>query len=264
MGYSAKGVLESPFGQALSFLTPFGGAVTPRPNALNCFPLVGALLGLVLGGLWLATDHLWPEQVAAAIVVLADVVLTGMLHLDGLADSADGLLGPLSKERRLEVMRDPRSGAFGVTAVGITLLLRWVSLSVLAPSIWLMVGIWSVSRTAMALVAIAAPYAREAEGGLASVFIREPGGGSEGNGPPRFARAKRLLMVGVPGGIVGVVAVIVWNPVAGPVCLVAGVVCALALLSFSLRRIGGYTGDVLGAIGVIVETVSLLVAAARW
>ncbi|MDQ4089145.1 MAG: adenosylcobinamide-GDP ribazoletransferase, partial [Actinomycetota bacterium] len=76
--------------RALSFLTPLGGPVAPSPAALPWFPVVGAVLGLTLGGVWWLADRLWVAPVAAAVVVAADLALTGMLHFDGLVDSADG------------------------------------------------------------------------------------------------------------------------------------------------------------------------------
>ena len=110
--------------RALAFLTPLGGPVAPSPSALAWFPVVGALLGLGLGGVWWLADRLWAAPVAAAVVVAADLALTGMLHFDGLVDSADGLLPPLVAERRLEVMADPAAGAFGVGVAVVVLLLR--------------------------------------------------------------------------------------------------------------------------------------------
>lgn len=252
------------FGEALSFLTPIAGPVAVRPAALYSFPIVGALLGGLLGAIWLVGDRLWPHEVAAGIVVLVDLCVTGMLHFDGLADSADGLLGPLSKERRLEVMRDPRTGAFGVAAVGITLLLRWVSLSVIAPSIWLMVAIWTASRTLMALVVIVATYARSSEGGIASAFIDAGAHGGKRSRSRFDTRSTRALLVGAPGVALVALTSVIWAPVAGPVSIVAGVACATWFLVFAMKRLGGYTGDVLGAAGVILETVALVVAAARW
>src|SRR5205823_4134324 len=91
--------------RAIAFLTPFGGAREPSPSALVWFPLVGALLGAALGVIWRVSDRLWYQGVSAALVIAADLAFTGMLHADGLVDSADGLLPPLaSPERRLAVM----------------------------------------------------------------------------------------------------------------------------------------------------------------
>src|SRR5207248_7771705 len=83
--------------RAVSFLTPFGGATTPSPAALEWFPVVGAAIGLVLGGWWWLVDRAWSNAVSAGLVVAADLALTGMLHLDGLADTADGLLPALPR-----------------------------------------------------------------------------------------------------------------------------------------------------------------------
>src|SRR5215471_1564981 len=99
--------------RAVSFLTPFGGAADPAPSALAWFPAVGAIIGLVVGGIWWAARRAWAPPAAAAIAVIADAALTGMLHLDGFADAADGLLPPLPRARRLEVMADPRLGGPG-------------------------------------------------------------------------------------------------------------------------------------------------------
>lgn len=106
----------------------------PTPRALRWFPLVGVLLGIALGGLWWATAKIWPLPVAALIVVVADLGLTGMLHVDGLADCADGLLPHMSKERRLEVMSEPTVGAFGVAVVAVVLLGRFAVLATLRPA----------------------------------------------------------------------------------------------------------------------------------
>jgi len=89
---------------ALAFLTPIGGAADPTPGAVAWFPVVGAGLGGLLGYLWWLTEHIWPVGVAAALVLTADLALTGLLHFDGLVDSADGLLPHLTRVRRLDVM----------------------------------------------------------------------------------------------------------------------------------------------------------------
>ncbi|TML38677.1 MAG: adenosylcobinamide-GDP ribazoletransferase, partial [Actinobacteria bacterium] len=96
---------------AISFLTPLGGARAPTPEALAWFPVVGLVLGLALGGLWWGGAQVWSTGLAAAVVVAADLGLTGLLHVDGLADAADGLLAPMSRRRRLEVMAEPGVGA---------------------------------------------------------------------------------------------------------------------------------------------------------
>src|SRR5947207_1032923 len=100
--------------QALSFLTPLGGARTPSPAALRWFPLAGLIIGAAVGGVWWTAHRIWPAGVAAAVVIAADLAVTGMLHFDGLVDSADGLLPHLPAARRLDVMAAPDVGAFGI------------------------------------------------------------------------------------------------------------------------------------------------------
>lgn len=234
--------------RALSFLTPLGGASRPSGSALVWFPLVGAMLGLALGGIWWAAERAWSAPVAAAVVVAADLGLTGLLHLDGLADSADGLLPHLTRARRLAVMAEPGVGAFGVGTVAAVLLLRFGALAALRPSWLLLGGLWCASRTWMAVAVGALPYARS-EGGLASAFL-------EGRGHPALVGS-----VGLAGALALLVA---WRPVPGVVSLASAIAVAAGVLLFARRRLGGFTGDVLGASGVVGETVGLLVAAARW
>jgi adenosylcobinamide-GDP ribazoletransferase len=231
--------------RALAFLTPLFGASEPRPETLTWFPFAGAALGLVLGAVWWGAERIWPAAMAAAIVVAADLALTGLLHVDGLADSADGLLPHLDRARRLEVMAAPDVGAFGVAAVVAVLLLRWAALAATTPSPLLLGGLWCASRTAMAVAARKIPYARP--GGLASAFL---GGRTLSTALIGAVLATGLAFAGP--GVVGIAAV------AGVVAGAAGVV------ALAHRRIGGFTGDVLGASGMVGETTGLLVAAARW
>jgi adenosylcobinamide-GDP ribazoletransferase len=230
--------------RAVAFLTAFGGAAPPSPSALAWFPLVGAGLGLTLGAIWWVAGELWAAPVAAAVVVAADLAMTGMLHFDGLVDSADGLLPPMEPSRRLDVMADPAAGAFGVGVAVVVLLLRWASLATLAPSPVLLGALWCASRLAMAQFARSVPYARPS--GLASAFL-QPG--------PR-----RLPVAGLLVGAV-LTALGAGDAVAGVVVLA---IAAAAVIALAVRRLGGFTGDVLGAAGMVGETAGLLAAAARW
>jgi adenosylcobinamide-GDP ribazoletransferase len=231
---------------ALSFLTPLGRAREPDARAFTWFPLVGALIGAAVGALWWGATRLWPPAVAATVAVAADLALTGALHVDGLADTADGVLPHLDRRRRLEVMAEPDVGAFGVAAVVVVLVLRVTVLASLEPDVALVAALWCASRTLMAVTARAVPYAR-AEGGLASAFL----GGRPG--PVAAAGAAVSIVLGAlaPGG-------------RGLAAVTAAVLAGAAVVAFARRRLGGFTGDVLGAAGVVAETVGLLVAAARW
>jgi len=245
----------SPLREALAFLTPFPGARRPSPHALRWFPAVGAAIGGMLGGLWWGTARLWPQAVAAAIIVAADLALTGMLHFDGLTDSADGLLpSHLTTERRLSVMREPAVGAFGAAAAVVVLLSRWAVFATLRPSGWtvvLVAALWCVSRASMATVVGRFHYVRPDSGddsGLAGAFLGAP--------LPPWAAALVL------GAAVAVAAL--WKFPGGPVAVLAGLAAFAAVVVLGVRRLGGYTGDVLGAAGLVGETVGLVVAAAKW
>ena len=236
--------------RALAFLTPLGGASTPTPAALRAFPIIGAGLGAALGCIWWGAAQLWPRPVAAAIVVAADLALTGLLHVDGLADTADGLLPHLDRHRRLEVMAAPDVGAFGVSVVAVVVLVRWVALAAIAPSVPLLAGLWCASRTAMAVAALTQTYVG---GGLATAFL-----------PDDTERLVQGAGIGLFGVMLAVVLVLIWRVLPGLVVLAALAVAAAMVVGLARRRIGGFTGDVLGAAGVMAETVGLLVAAAKW
>ncbi|MEX2659043.1 MAG: adenosylcobinamide-GDP ribazoletransferase [Acidimicrobiales bacterium] len=230
---------------ALAFLTPLGGARAPTPGAVRWFPVVGLLVGVCVGGVWRGAAVLWAPALAAALAVVADLALTGMLHVDGLADSGDGLLPHLPRERRLAVMAEPAVGAFGATVVLATLLLRWSAFASMAADVWLVAGLWVLSRTLMAVVVVRVPYARET--GLATAF--RGGGGT---------------VPALGGLVVATGLVLVASGPAGFAVLVAALVAGGGVVVLGVRRLGGFTGDVLGAAGVVAETAGLVVAAARW
>ena len=232
--------------QALAFLTIAGTGRTPDARTMRWFPVAGATIGLVVGSVWWAADRAFPPLLAAAIVVVVDLAITGFLHVDGLADSADGLLPHLERDRRLEVMADPTTGAFAVAAVAAVVVVRVVALGSRPVDVGLIVGLWCASRSTMALVALTRPYARP--GGLATAFMGD-----------------RVAPVLAGAGIVagGVVAT-ASDGLAGFAAMVALVLGATAVVALAQRRIGGFTGDVLGAAGLVGETVALVMAAAKW
>ncbi|HET6809674.1 MAG TPA: adenosylcobinamide-GDP ribazoletransferase [Acidimicrobiales bacterium] len=232
--------------QAVAFLTAVGRGRRPTPGAVPWFPVVGAALGLLLGLVWWGAAQVWPPFVAAAVVVAVDLALTGLLHLDGLVDSADGLLPHLDRERRLAVMRAPDTGAFGVGAAIAVLLLRWSALGAMSPHPLLLGGLWCASRTGMALTLGLVPYARNE--GIARDFT----GGAGHTAPLVLAGAGALALAAG------------WSVPAGPAAGAAAFVAFGAVVLLGFRRLGGFTGDVLGAAGLVAETVGLGVAAARW
>jgi adenosylcobinamide-GDP ribazoletransferase len=231
--------------EALSFLTVLGRPTAPTPRALRWFPLVGVVVGALVGGTWWLAEQAFPVFVAAVLAVAADAVITGMLHFDGLADSADGLLPHLPRERRLGVMRTPDVGTFGIVAVGLVLVARVAALTARPADIALIAGLWCASRTVAAVAPAWIPYARDE--GLATAMLA-----TRAAGWPALALlpagALAVLAIGAPG-----------------IAATAGVVLgATAVLLVARHKLGGFTGDVLGAAIVVGETVGLIVASARW
>jgi adenosylcobinamide-GDP ribazoletransferase len=235
--------------RAVAFLTPFGRSAVPSRTALVWFPVVGALVGAAVGGAWWVAGRWWPPLVAGVLAVMADAVLTGGLHLDGVADAGDGLLPPMPAERRLEVMADPHVGAFGVGSLVLVLLLRVAAFAAVPATVLVVAGIWCLSRTSMAVTAQVLTYVRAA--GLATAFV-EPAGGA---GPLPVGALGIALALGL--GALGRG----WRGVVAVACAAAGFGAVVAL---ARRRIGGFTGDVLGAAGVVGETIGLLALAATW
>jgi adenosylcobinamide-GDP ribazoletransferase len=236
---------------AVAFLTrvPIGGTVVvgPRDVARGAvlFPLVGggigALVGLVAAGL----DARMGLLLAAALAVALEAILTGAIHLDALADTADGL-GAATRERALEVMREPTIGAFGALALVLDLLLKTAALSTVATgprSVGAAAAAFAVGRAAPLALAWALPYGRPAGGSGAALTDA---------GWPVHAGG---LALGV-GGAVGLLGVR-GLALVGAAGLVVGIVWWIAR-----RRLGGVTGDVLGAAVELATTAALAAAAA--
>jgi adenosylcobinamide-GDP ribazoletransferase len=235
---------------ALRFLTvvPVPGPEAGGPAALGraawWFPVIGLLLGglLALTG-WIAAA-LWPPLVAAAVVVTVWKVTTGGIHLDGLADLLDGLGGG-DAARRLAIMRDSRIGVFGAAGLALHLLLMVTALASL--SAWLRVRmLWLaplIGRVAPLLAAAWLPPATPGQG-LGAAFAA---GLSRWAGPAHVVGGAALAgwLLGVGG--VGITA--------------AGWAGALLIAALAARRLGGVTGDVLGAVVELAELSTLLAAA---
>ncbi len=205
------------------------------------FPLVGVLIAVILLLLTLVLAPLVPQMVLAALLVVALVLLTGGLHLDGLMDTCDGLFGGQTRERKLEIMRDSRVGSFGVLAGGCALLLKFAcfaSLGQHALSVVLFVTL-PAARWALVLVLRLFPGARS--GGLGEIFRRD-------STPQRlaFACAISLLAALLGAQLTGLLA---W-------CVVT--LTALALGAWMTRKLGGLTGDTYGAIAEVAEIAGLL------
>lgn len=237
---------------AVSFLTvlpvarrvALDGADVARGSVL--FPLVGAGIGALSGGLvWAVGDHV-PPLLAAVIGVAAGAAVTGALHLDGLADCADSY-GGRTPEDRLRIMRDHTIGTYGGTALLLDLLVRVSALAALAGSsdaLLVAAAAGGIGRAGGPVLAAALPYAQT-----------RPGAGEALSAHPNRARAVAAVVVGA------VVAFACVGIDAWAVLLVTAIVVPLAGRSAS-RRLGGVTGDVMGATAELVEigSLALLVA----
>jgi adenosylcobinamide-GDP ribazoletransferase len=244
----------SSFGLALSFLTIFRVPLLPSrlasPTELAAsfafFPVVGALLG----GIWVllatALRPLLPPGVIAVLLTLVVAVLTRGLHLDGLADLADGAGGGYTPQRRLEIMKDSRIGTFGAVALMLILTLKIAALySLVQTAQWQALLLTPMlSRLAMVLGAYRSIYPRP-EGGLGKSFCEQLSF-------RHVAGALLLTLAGIAASA----------PLLGGILLLSGLVCVGLLRFCSQRWLGGITGDVLGALNEISEAVLLAVAAA--
>lgn len=234
---------------ALEFLTVarFRRAATfdgPELGAsLAWFPLVGLLIGGALAALDWAAARLFSPAVVAALLVTATVLLTGALHIDGLADSADGLFGGHTAERRLTIMRDSRTGSFGVAAVAVALLLTDAALLSLPEPArrGMLLLAPALGRWAMVLGVALFPYARP-----------------EGLGRLYHQHARPWPMVAAGAGAL-LLSLAVFGP-AGLALLAAASLVAMGGGWFACRRLGGVTGDIYGAIGVLSECILYLLA----
>jgi adenosylcobinamide-GDP ribazoletransferase len=235
---------------AVSFLT-----VLPVANADGSpgtrlgrayFPAVGALVGLVAGGVLVLVDAIAGPLLGAAAGVASLCLLSGAIHLDGLGDSADGLLGRGDAARRLEVMRDPRLGSYGVTAVVVVLLLQTAALAGMPPvrALVALIVAGAMSRLAAAVVIAWVPYVRTSGLGVAA-------SGATG----------RTMDLAVGLATVAVVALLDWRRSVVAALLVAAVV--LIVTGLARRRLGGVTGDICGAAAELGQLAVLLVFAAR-
>jgi adenosylcobinamide-GDP ribazoletransferase len=238
------------FRSAVSLLTrvpvgPAGSGSSDLARAVPWFPLVGALVGLALAGSYAGLHLVAPPLVAAGLTLALSLFLTGALHEDGLADTADALGGARSREDALRILNDPAHGTYGVLAIVLSVTLRVAALAAL--------GGW----TAVAVL----PAAHALSRGAAVVLLGAlPPAAEEGLGASYATATTRR---GVAGGIVaalaaGLLALGGWVlPAALLAALGAGTVGML-----SARRIGGITGDVLGGAQQVAEVLVLVLGAA--
>lgn len=204
-------------------------------------PFAGLVIGSFLAGLWYAVSFVFPPLVCAIIVIAGYIVITGGIHLDGLGDTFDGLFSNRSKERILEIMRDSRVGTNAVLAVFIVLIMNFSLISSLdslnaLPALFLMPV---AGRVGSLIGAGISNYARSGDG-LGKSFIDYCG--------------IREILLGLPlyFAIFFIVA-----GVTGLFLALVPITAALAVTRFFTAKISGATGDILGAVCEINQTVFL-------
>lgn len=203
------------------------------------YPLVGVVLGVVLAAtvplfLWVGL----PGGIVAGLILALGVIVTGAMHEDGLADTADGLWGGWDRTRRLEIMKDSHIGVYGVCAIALSLLIRWLALVVIVSvgAYWVaLIAVFALSRASMVVLMATMPHARD------SGLSRRVG---------RPASATAWLAVGIAVAVAALCGYIGLIVVAGLATLVCGLVAR--------AKIGGQTGDILGATQQITEMALLL------
>jgi len=246
---------------ALGFLTivPAGaGATQPGDlgRAAGWFPVVGLLLGLALSGAQWLLLRLFPPLLAGGLVVALWAALTGGLHLDGLADCGDGLWASATPERRLEIMRDSRMGAFGGLQLGLFLILKVLAAGSLPAAVFFSAPL----SLAQPLVGLPLVTATVCARWLMLPLGRQRGARPGGLGAD-FALGLRPAVL-IAGAVV-LLAVIALGGERALAAVIAAHVVAWLIWLVARRRLGGVTGDVLGLTVELSELAVLLVYAAR-
>ncbi|MDR3673753.1 MAG: adenosylcobinamide-GDP ribazoletransferase [Holophaga sp.] len=237
---------------ALRFLTR---APIPGPESRGSdlgrsvawFPLVGALVGLAVAGVQALGRTVWPAPVAAVLAVAFGLLLTGGMHEDGASDAADGLGGGHTPARVVEIMRDSRIGAYGAMTMWAVLSFRWAALvaldrrALIALPLAMAWGRWSMAVVMGALPPVSKGLASQVHEGMGRI--------------PVLLASLLVVLLTLAAGALGWPRL--WQPAA------AAVVAVLAWILYLKQRMGGQTGDLLGAGNQVVETAVLLVLIAR-
>jgi len=213
------------------------------------FPLVGLLVGALSAAAFLLARGIWPDgPLAALLAVAVGVLVTGGFHEDGLADTADGLGGGQSAEQRLAIMKDSRLGSYGALALALALALRVAALGEIgaaAAAAAALVAAHALGRAAAVLAMAALPYAADPAASKLKPVARDV--------------RRRDAAIGLA---IGLAPLAMLPPRAALAGVAVGSLAALWPALAARRLIGGYTGDVLGAVEQAFETGFLLGAAA--
>jgi adenosylcobinamide-GDP ribazoletransferase len=235
--------------RTLTILPMPGNEIDKPANALPWFPVVGAVLGILICGLVAIVEHVTNGSGGLAIIAITlSVFLTRGLHLDGLADCADAFWGGWDRDRVLAIMKDSALGTFGTIALVLVLLAKWCSIAALVDNgslHWIIVAM-VISRAVQVDLAVTHDYARP-EGGTGATFIKD---------------AKREHWIPAAWSTVALVVIFggfAWRPV---IAIFLALALGRGFGRLCRQKAGGMTGDLLGAASEITETAILLLAAA--
>jgi len=268
-GSVGLGRLWEDLAQALALLTiipvpsPAGGRVAASARCVVFFPVVGALVGGALWGLDAVLAATLPSLVRAALLLILLLVITGGLHLDGLADTCDGLFSRAAGRRAAEIMRDSRVGALGAAGLCLGLLLRFSLFASLA-------GPWC--GPALLVAAVTGRQAMVLSMGL---FPAPPGVGLSQAFARQVTRGRLTASLVITAAIVAATLMVtagrlgaiepvgdtpLWPAAAVATAVVVALACGLGVAWLVHRRLGGVGGDAYGAVNELTESALLLLA----
>lgn len=214
-------------------------------RSVKFFPIIGAIIGLILAGIICGVKNFCGERVPlhvlAILIIIAEIMITGGLHCDGFMDTIDGVFSGRSRERKLEIMKDSRVGAFGVMSFCLLALIKY-SLFVDMESTRLPIAVLAmpiVGRMGLVLAVTLYPYARA--DGMGKIFY--------------LCDHRKTLCVA------GMLSMLMLT-LLGKMALINGVVGSVAAVAFSTyisKQLNGLTGDVYGAVTEFTEMVTLLI-----
>ena len=231
---------------ALQFLTRVPIRLRREPSlsrTVAWFPLAGALIGAAIGGVAAGLWELTPPLVAAAVAVAVGLLITGAFHEDGLGDIADAFGGGWTVERRLEILKDSRHGTYGVAAMCASIVVRIVALGSLpGPAVMFAAAVAAHTMGRVAAVGLAGSMRLATHTGLGADYGR--------------STTPLRATIGVVSGLAVTALATGWwvGPLAG-----AALAAAAATGLLARRKIGGISGDVLGAAEQVAECLTLVV-----
>jgi len=225
-------------------VTREGTVEVDMARAVPWFPLVGALIGAIVGGAYVLFDELLNVRIASMLAVGLGLLITGAFHHDGLADIADAFGGGTTVERRLEILKDSRLGTYGTAALSMAIVGEILAISEL--------------KGAEAFAAIVVAHSLGRSMALGAMILAPSAGSGMGSD-----YMERLSPIGVLVGMfVGIVAASVFSPIFPVVTIGVAALVTMLIVALAIRKIGGINGDVLGAIVVLSGLATLIITGA--